>query len=143
MTWPFALPAWVPWWVPLVLIVPALLWGLAFLLVPFSVIGVKPRLDGIEARLDELQAELRLLTLRLPEARHAVDFDEVYQPPRPAPGARRPPVTARPPIPPASYEPEGEETPTPGPGSAPPRIIRRPSPSRRDDRVEPRLDRTR
>ena len=47
-----------PLWVPLVILVPTLLWGLAFLLVPFSVIGVKSRLDGLEARLDEIQAEI-------------------------------------------------------------------------------------
>ena len=34
---------------------------------PFSVFGVKGRLDGVEARLDEIQAEIRALSLRLPE----------------------------------------------------------------------------
>jgi hypothetical protein len=48
MTMPFVLPDWVPWWVPLVLIVPALLYALAFVFMPFSVLGVKPRLEAIE-----------------------------------------------------------------------------------------------
>ena len=45
------LPDWVPWWVPLVLLLPALLYGLAFLFMPFSVIGLKSRMEAIEARL--------------------------------------------------------------------------------------------
>ena len=67
MTLPFTLPDWVPWWVPIVLLVPALLYALAFLFMPFSVIGVKGRLEAMEARLDEIQAEIRSLSLRLPE----------------------------------------------------------------------------
>ena len=67
MTLPFTLPDWLPWWVPIVLLVPALLYALAFLFMPFSVIGVKSRLEVIEARLDEIQGEIRHLALRLPE----------------------------------------------------------------------------
>ena len=44
----FAFPDWVPWWVPMVLLVPALLYALAFLFMPFSVLGVKTRLEVIE-----------------------------------------------------------------------------------------------
>jgi hypothetical protein len=77
MSMPFALPAWLPWWVPILVLVPAILYGLLFLLMPFSVIGVKGRLDVIEARLDELQGEIRTLSLRLGEpARHAYRPDE-------------------------------------------------------------------
>src|ERR1700756_1184073 len=97
MTLPFTLPDWLPWWVPIVLLVPALLYALAFLFMPFSVIGVKSRLDVIEARLDEIQGEIRHLALRLPESGHATDYDEIYAP-NPA---ERPP---RPAIPPASHE---------------------------------------
>ena len=57
MTLPFTLPDWLPWWVPIVLLVPALLYVLAFLFMPFSVIGVKSRLEVIEARLDEIQGD--------------------------------------------------------------------------------------
>jgi hypothetical protein len=104
MTLPFTLPDWLPWWVPIVLLVPALLYALAFLFMPFSVIGVKSRLDVIEARLDEIQGEIRHLSLRLPEVTRAADYDEIY-PSEPAVQPRRvPPVVTRPPIPPASHE---------------------------------------
>lgn len=54
MTLPFTLPDWLPWWVPILFLVPALLYALAFLFMPFSVIGVKSRLEAVEARLDEI-----------------------------------------------------------------------------------------
>ena len=73
MSLPFTLPDWMPWWVPIVLLVPAILYGLAFLFMPFSVIGVKGRLETIEARLDEIQGEIRSLVLRMPEPSRALD----------------------------------------------------------------------
>jgi hypothetical protein len=104
MTLPFTLPDWLPWWVPIVLLVPALLYALAFLFMPFSVIGVKSRLDVIEARLDEIQGEIRHLALRLPEVSHVADYDEIYAPEAVVQPRRSPPVMTRPPIPPASHE---------------------------------------
>ena len=92
MTLPFALPDWLPWWVPIVLLVPALLYALAFLFMPFSVIGVKSRLEVIEARLDEIQGEIRHLALRLPEMSRAADYDEIYAPEPTAQPGRPPPV---------------------------------------------------
>ena len=134
MSLPFPLPPWLPWWASLVLVVLALLWGLAFLMVPFSVIGVKARLDGLEARLDEIQEEIRTLALRLPEASGGgMAFDEGYVPPgiAPPPPVRRTP-TLRPPIPPPAPDYRaGRE--------APPRLSA-PSPPRRPERAEPRLD---
>jgi hypothetical protein len=103
MTLPFTLPDWMPWWVPIVLLVPAILYALAFLFMPFSVIGVKGRLETIEARLDEIQGEIRSLALRMPEPSRALDFEEVYGQDGPR-RAAAPPVPARPPIPPASHE---------------------------------------
>src|SRR5262245_64189268 len=98
MTLPFALPDWMPWWVPIVLLVPALLYVLAFLFMPFSVIGVKSRLEVIEARLDEIQHEIRHLSLRLPETSRAMDYDEVYAPPETTePPRRTSNVVSRPP----------------------------------------------
>jgi hypothetical protein len=140
MTLPFNLPLWLPWWAPLVLVVPALLWLLGFLMVPFSVIGVKSRLDGLEARLDEIQAEIRTLALRLPEAARAVHFDELYTAPEPIEPQHHPPVITRPPIPPAAHELEERERAreAPSPGSLP--RGRRAEPPRREDRLEPRLD---
>ena len=86
MTLPFALPDWLPWWVPIVLLVPLLLYALAFLFMPFSVIGVKSRLELIEARLDEIYAPEPTLQPR-----------------------RTPPVMTRPPIPPAPHELEDDQ----------------------------------
>ena len=97
MTLPFALPDWMPWWVPIVLLVPALLYALAFLFMPFSVIGVKSRLEVIEARLDEIQGEIRHLSLRLPEVSRAPDYDEIYAPDPRAETPRSRPVITRPP----------------------------------------------
>lgn len=95
MTLPFAFPSWAPWWVPLVVLAPALLYGLVFLAMPFSVFGVKARLDILEARLDEIQGEIRSLSLRLPEPGR--DFE-------PEPRTRRD-AQLRPPIPPAAVAP--------------------------------------
>jgi hypothetical protein len=137
MTLPFTLPDWLPWWVPIVLLVPALLYALAFLFMPFSVIGVKGRLEVIEARLDEIQGEIRHLALRLPEVRRASDYDEIYAP-EPTPAGRASAAITRPPIPPASHE-LGEETPRDRQG----RSVRREADRGErpgGSRSEPRLD---
>lgn len=136
MTLPFTLPDWLPWWVPIVLLVPALLYALAFLFMPFSVIGVKSRLDVIEARLDEIQGEIRHLSLRLPEVGR-IDYEEVYAPEPEVQPRRAPPVIRRPPIPPASRDLEDQQ-----PRELPPRPPRG-SDDRRaggGGRAEPRLD---
>jgi len=106
VTLPFDLPDWLPWWGPLVAILPLALFVLAFLLMPFSVFGVKGRLEAIEARLDDIQAEIRMLALRLPEARAATVVDEPdfhRMPSRAAPPPEALPT--RPPIPPAPVHP--------------------------------------
>jgi hypothetical protein len=46
-------------------VVPALLYLLVFALMPFSVVGLKGRLDVIDTRLDEIHGEVRMLSLRL------------------------------------------------------------------------------
>jgi len=131
MTLPFPVPDWLPWWVPLVLLVPTLLYVLAFLFMPFSVIGVKSRLDVLEARLDELHNEVRHIALRLPDmAGTPVDYDDVYQP-EPTEPVRRTPVITRPPIPPAAHELDGG-------GRGADRGA--PSPQARPARREPKLD---
>src|SRR6476620_7582505 len=106
MMLPFTPPDWLPWWVPIVLLVPALLYALAFLFMPFSVIGVKSRMEVIEARLDEIQNEIRHLALRLPAAPGRLsDFDDLYPPqaPPPVPPRSEQRDMTRPPIPPAAY----------------------------------------
>jgi hypothetical protein len=141
MNMPFALPDWVPWWVPLVLLVPALLYGLAFLFMPFSVLGVKTRLEVIEARLDEIQQEIRHVALRLPMGPQAMDFEDVYAP---ISQVRRRESSAgdRPPIPPSAQDLYDNDDPVERP--APPPNMR---PARRQEpqvvrtqRSEPRLD---
>lgn len=141
MTMPFDLPDWVPWWLPLLLLLPALLYALAFLFMPFSVIGVKSRLEVIEARLDELQNEIRHLALRLPAASRETDFEDIYAP---RPLARRvaEPPAARPPIPPAAYD-LPEDLPAEMEDRAPPPADARPArrePQPRPARAEPRVN---
>jgi hypothetical protein len=139
MSLPIPLPDWMPGWVPLALLVPAILYILAFLFMPFSVIGVKTRLEGLEARLDELQSELRSLTLRLPEPVRGSASEEfsLYAGP-----ALRPEPPATPPIPPA--RPEYANPPPPNPASIPPPLRASAggqfaSPGR-PARAEPKLD---
>ncbi len=144
----FALPDWVPWWVPLVLLLPALLYGLAFLFMPFSVIGLKSRLEGIEARLDEIQQEIRHLSLRLPEVGAApAAFDDLYATPPPATPREREPMITRPPIPPAPHVGYDDDPPADRPPPPPhTRPIRRGDPPahrpepRPEPRAEPRLN---
>ncbi len=137
---PFALPDWVPWWVPLVLLVPALLYALAFLFMPFSVLGVKTQLEVIEARLDEIQQEIRHVALRLPTGPQSVDFEDVYAPITQI-HRREPSLGDRPPIPPAAqdlYDDDALERPPPPPTMRP---ARRQEPQiMRPQRSEPRLD---
>lgn len=66
MTLPFTLPDWLPWWSVLVVLVPVLIYLLAFLAMPFSTIGIKARLDQLDARFDELQDEIRAMPHRMP-----------------------------------------------------------------------------
>lgn len=61
------LPGGLPWWASLAILVPVALYGLLLLAMPFSVFGIKGRLDHIEARLDEIQEEIRGLAFRFPE----------------------------------------------------------------------------
>ena len=144
----FALPDWVPWWVPLVLLLPALLYGLAFLFMPFSVIGLKSRLESIEGRLDEIQADIRLLVARSLEPGPAPsDYDDLYAPPPVAPRPRerdREPTIVRPPIPPpahAMYEDDPpDDRPPPPPHTRPVRRAEAPPPPRQEPRAEPRLN---
>jgi hypothetical protein len=161
MNIPLALPDWVPGWVPLVLLVPALLYALAFLFMPFSVLGLKSRLEILEARLDEIQNEIRLLALRLPASPREVDFEDVYAPiaapvsRRTPPAPERPAVPERPPIPPAAYdrptardhyEEDDEDGPVereaPPPHMRPVRRLDSPAVVR-PERQEPRFDRRR
>lgn len=134
MTLPLPLPDWLPWWAALAAIVLALLFLLAFLTMPFSVFGLKGRLDLIEMQLDEIQAELRRLAARPPA-----------EPSRYA-GRETPPEFGR-----AANQPERPRRPAPvedaadrmplglAPAAAPP-PPRRQHQEEPPERVEPRLD---
>lgn len=104
-----------PDWTGLLALLLLLLAGLAYLLMPFSVFGLKGRLDSIEAQLDEVQAEIRSLSLHLSGApRRAASDDWVDLPGR----GRAPeePLRASPPVPPPPAWPEGQR------GRAEPRL---------------------
>ncbi len=136
-----ALPDWLPWWGPILVLVPVLLWALAFLSMPFAVFGVKGRLEAIEARLDEIQGEIRSLVLRMPEPVHHTQYDEaIYSPP----GAGAPirprseSVITRPPIPPAPHDHDYRSDDLRAPRRPDP--ARTPRTGRQDPRAEPRID---
>ncbi len=167
MTLPLSLPDWLPWWVPLAVLAPLLLYLLVFLLMPFSVFGLKSRLDILEAQLDAIHQELRALAARQPPGRREeVDWPEPAPPvprrperpaedrplrppvpPRPFQVPRRSPLDApppgavepEPPPPRAPVEPELPAAPEVAPASATPyrRPLLRPT---RTERSEPRLD---
>lgn len=100
---PFAFPDWMPWWLQLLVVIAGLLLLLAFAVMPFSVFGVKSRLELVEARLDEIQSEIRALSLRLPEpGREPYDAPALLR--AAAPKAEPPAPRGPPPIPPASWE---------------------------------------
>ena len=96
MSFPPTLPDWLPWWLALAIVIPAAIYVLALLAMPFSVFGVKGRLEGVEARLDEIQGEIRALSLRLrePVAGEMTVLPPIppspdQPPPRPAPQRMR------------------------------------------------------
>jgi len=137
MSLPFPLPDWLPWWLALAVLVPALLYLLVFLVMPFSVFGLKGRLDQLEAQLDDIQGELRRLGQRPPEpVRYAVGeappaFGRAGQSP-----ARRP---ATPPDDVVDRAPPSLDAPPPL-RSEPPTPARRRPPEDPPRRMEPRLD---
>ena len=97
-----------PDWTGLVALLLLLLAGLAYLLMPFSVFGLKGRLDSIEAQLDELQAEIRSLSLQLSGApRRAVTEDWVELPSRAPRVVVEEEPRISPPVPPPAAWPEG------------------------------------
>lgn len=103
-----AIPGLPDWTGPLALLV-LLLVGLAYLLMPFSVFGVKGRLESVEAQLDEIQGELRLLSMRLAEAPRrgaSASDDWLEMPVRPRPPLEEPVMRATPPVPPPAAWPE-------------------------------------
>ena len=78
-----------PEWTGLLALLVLLLLALCLVIMPFSVFGVKARLDSIEAQLDELRAELRVIAARMPDARR--EGQTSLDPPPPASGSRAEP----------------------------------------------------
>lgn len=72
-----------PPWTGLAALLLLLLLGFTFLVMPFSVFGVKSRLEAMEVQLDEMHAELRGLSARLGEAPRRMVMDELEMPARP------------------------------------------------------------
>jgi hypothetical protein len=149
------IPDWLPWWAVLALLVPLALYVLAFLAMPFSVIGLKGRLESLEARLDEIQGEVRALSLRLPERGMYLSEAPAPRPPIPPSAHEAPRPRLRPvPEPPAREAPAREaearhrtrETwddrredapPAPDPSAPPARQPYRSSPLRSEPRLDP------
>jgi hypothetical protein len=122
MTLPFPIPDWLPWWVPFVILVLAVLYLLVFLVMPFSVFGLKGRLDLIEARLEEIQLEIRMHGIRPAE-------------PRSYAGTETPPAFGR-----ASKPPDDDDRPPPRVDSPPPNVGPRRRPPDGPGKVEPKLN---
>jgi hypothetical protein len=108
-----------PEWTGLLALLVLLLVGLAYLLMPFSVFGLKGRLDSIEAQLDELQGEVRSLSLRLADAPRRATSDEWVELPSRGhrAAAEEPPMRATPPVPPPAAWPDQQRR-----GRAEPRL---------------------
>lgn len=130
-------PEWVPLWGQLLVLGVGIVFGLAFMMMPFAVFGVKSRLAELSLQLEELQAELRARAMQgngasngwtsmdpegpLPFARRAGGED------RPVVEEVRPPVVEKPPQPRSTpvfaelraprvsdaYEPRQDAPPTP------------------------------
>ena len=103
MSLPFALPDWLPGWALVAVLLPAMLYGLALLTMPFTVFGLRGRLERLDARLDEIQGEIRALSLRVPEpARRGAGADAARLE---IPRFDLPPIPAQPPTQPAAPPP--------------------------------------
>jgi hypothetical protein len=149
MNLPFSLPDWLPGWALLLLALPVLLYLLAFLLMPFSVFGVKARIESLEAQIDSLHEDLRTLSVRVsgglpPSVSNFDKYDDVpnfgrlknsqrgYTEPA-APTARVAPKVAPAPVPTPMVAPAPMAQPRE-------RLVSQPLPPRPTRRTEPRLD---
>jgi len=95
-----------PDWTGVVALLALLLVGLAYLLMPFSVFGVKGRLDALEAQLDEIRDEIRGLSIRLSDGPRRAAAEEWVDPPRSRSAPSETEPRATPPIPPPASWPD-------------------------------------
>lgn len=134
-----------PGWLILILLLVAGVYMLAMLAMPFSVIGVKSRLEAIEDQLDAIRDELRVISLRQPDFGQASSIEEApyglqagIRAPRPHSASSADFAMPQPPIPPAPAQtPDIRESLVRGRG-AETRMASAASP--RSRRIEPRLD---
>ena len=89
-----------PEWTGVAALLALLLVGLAYLLMPFSVFGVKGRLDALEAQLDEIRDEIRGLSIRLSDGPRRTPATEDWVDPPAARAAPESQPRVNPPIPP-------------------------------------------
>jgi len=83
-----------PEWTGLVALLVLLLLALCLVVMPFSVFGLKGRLDSIEAQLDDLRAELRVIAARMPDApRRNWQAEEDLPAPPPSGGRSEPRIS--------------------------------------------------
>jgi hypothetical protein len=93
-----------PEWTGVAALLALLLVGLAYLLMPFSVFGVKGRLDVLEAQLDEIRDEIRGLSIRMSDGPRRSTAEDWVDPPRMRGAEDQPRVS--PPIPPPASWPD-------------------------------------
>lgn len=67
-------PEWMPLWFQLIVIGVVVIFGLCFLLMPFSVFGLKSRLTYLDHQMEDIQSQLRVLLKRIPDARERLEF---------------------------------------------------------------------
>lgn len=67
-------PEWMPLWFQLIVIAVVVIFGLCFLLMPFSVFGLKSRLTYLDHQMEDIQSQLRVLLKRIPDARERLEF---------------------------------------------------------------------
>lgn len=127
-----------PDWANLVVLVVGLMIALAWVLMPFSVFGVKGRIEALEARLEVIHEEIRQLNIRIAHGagRAGPDFGM----PAEAPTMRRhdtsgPEPRVAPPIPPPPVMPERAARPATPPSVAPP--LGRSEPGRSEPTLPP------
>jgi len=109
MDLPITLPDWLPDWAFLLLALPVLLYALVFMMMPFSVFGVKSRLEALEAQIALLHDEVRVLSMReagvsqaprkVPEPvlEEVPDFGRLKRTVQPGPATAPPPAPPAPP----------------------------------------------
>ncbi|NHN85610.1 hypothetical protein GOB93_13305 [Acetobacter musti] len=133
------IPDWLPLWGQMLLLTVLAVSGVAFLLMPFAVFGLKGRLSEIELQLADVRADLRVIAMRLgsvapePAGRNAVTAAVSVTPEEWVPSAKPESMAAEPQFRPvAKRQTETQQNPSP----SVPRADAPAAASRSDDRDE-------